>query len=233
MTNEWLEARNQDELDALLAKHGQALRVRVVGTWKGDLSISRRALHSIDLAGVHVRGSVDAAGARLEGELHACEAQIDGNLDISVAQIAGDVRADEARIEGDVDATGAHIGGDVSLRDADMDHLILDDAHIEGDVDATCAHLDRAMLYRDAQIGGDIEMPSTMHGHPGRAIAQCDGYILWVNDEGQVRAGCRGPFTFEEALAHWGEHRKDERARVFREAIEETIIEFDRIYSSW
>jgi hypothetical protein len=56
-----------------------------------------------------------------------------------------------------------------------------------------------------------------MHGRIGQAIAQCDGYVLWRDSAGYYYAGCRGPLTREEALAHWD--RQDKRARVFSAAI--------------
>ena len=43
------------------------------------------------------------------------------------------------------------------------------------------------------------------------------GYVLFAGDRGNYRAGCRGPFTRDEALAHWS--RSDERAKVFTAAI--------------
>jgi len=44
-------------------------------------------------------------------------------------------------------------------------------------------------------------------------------YALHVKD-GQYRAGCRGPWSAEEALAHWhAGHPEPSRAEEFREAI--------------
>lgn len=44
-------------------------------------------------------------------------------------------------------------------------------------------------------------------------------YVLFYRD-GEYRAGCRGPWTAEQALAHWNEnHKVPQRAMLFREAI--------------
>jgi cytoskeletal protein CcmA (bactofilin family) len=235
---EWMTARNQKELAALLKRHGRALRVRVFGTWHGDFSVSRRALHSIDLVRVHVRGTVYAAGARIHGDLRADEAQIAGNLDVRGAQIDGDVRADKAQIGGDLRAdkaqiagllvlNKAHIGGGVHAHGARIvGSLIVNRAHIGGAVDASGAKIAGALTYRDGLIEGGIVMPDVMHGNLGRAIAQCDGYILWHGKNGRYWAACRGPFTREEALAHW--YRDDKRARVFRRAILASSLETSR-----
>ena len=42
-------------------------------------------------------------------------------------------------------------------------------------------------------------------------------YVLFAGDKGHYRAGCQGPFTADEAIAHW--NRKDERAVIFTAAI--------------
>ena len=55
------------------------------------------------------------------------------------------------------------------------------------------------------------------HGQPGRLLA-VSGYGLWLSAEGHYYAGCRGPWSKAEALAHWGE-RTDERAMFFTAAI--------------
>jgi len=46
-------------------------------------------------------------------------------------------------------------------------------------------------------------------------------YALHVKD-GQYRAGCRGPWSAAQALAHWhAEHHAPPRAKTFRAAIDE------------
>jgi transcription elongation factor len=48
-------------------------------------------------------------------------------------------------------------------------------------------------------------------------LCECDGYTLKACTNGTYYAGCRGPFTAEQALAHWD--RKDDRACLFTFAI--------------
>jgi hypothetical protein len=218
---EWLEARNQAELDKLIKRHGRELRVRVVGTWDGDMRLEGRELHSLDLSGAHVRGAVcareariswnlDIRGAQIGEDLHAYKAHIGGSLFADEAQIAGFLVVDEARIGGAMNLVGARIGRSVSA----------DHASIGGSVDANGARIGGALTYHGAQIASGIVMPDAMHGMRGRAVAQCSGFILWRDDAGYYYAGCRGPLTRDEALAHWGAHRHDERARVFSAAIQ-------------
>ena len=57
---------------------------------------------------------------------------------------------------------------------------------------------------------------TSAHGNPGRLIA-ISGYGLVATDAGMFYAGCRGPLTKDQALAHW--RRDDERAKVFTAAI--------------
>jgi hypothetical protein len=159
---------------------------------------------------VHVVGAWDG-DMRLEGrELHA--------LDMSGTHLRGTVYATQARIGEDLFACGARIGGSLILERARIGRSVsADHASIGGAVDASRARIGRALTYRSAHIASGIVMPDVMHGVPGRAIAQSDGYILWRDRRDCYWAGCRGPYTREQALRHWD--RDDERARVFREAI--------------
>ena len=75
-----------------------------------------------------------------------------------------------------------------------------------------------------ASVGGylevyaDFEAPALAYayGKQGRLIAT-SSYGLWLADDGMYYAGCRGPFTRPQALAHWD--RPDDRARIFTAAI--------------
>ena len=50
-------------------------------------------------------------------------------------------------------------------------------------------------------------------------VLAVSGYALHLKD-GMYSAGCRGPWTAEQALAHWGtDHPCQERASIFRRAI--------------
>jgi len=53
-----------------------------------------------------------------------------------------------------------------------------------------------------------------------RALAADDSYALLQTDTGLLSAGCRGPWTVNEAVAHWGKpSRTDARAKMFVAAI--------------
>ena len=52
-----------------------------------------------------------------------------------------------------------------------------------------------------------------------RAIAIDASYALIEFETGQFRAGCRGPWTREQCLKHWGK-RSDARAKLFTAALE-------------
>lgn len=49
------------------------------------------------------------------------------------------------------------------------------------------------------------------------ALAECDQYTLLRDPDGYYYAGCRGPFTAEQALKH--RDREDDRACLFTFAI--------------
>ena len=53
----------------------------------------------------------------------------------------------------------------------------------------------------------------------GRVIAMSTWGLVLLNN-GMFCAGCRGPWTREQALAHWGK-RTDKRAKLFTAAIRE------------
>jgi hypothetical protein len=52
----------------------------------------------------------------------------------------------------------------------------------------------------------------------GEAMAT-SAYTLYRRPNGLYQAGCRKNLTLAQALAHWGTHRRDKRARVFRAAL--------------
>jgi hypothetical protein len=62
------------------------------------------------------------------------------------------------------------------------------------------------------QEGGTLNAPLI-----GVVIAQGDAWALVRMPDGRYRAGCRGPFTREEALEHWG--GANAKSRRFTEAI--------------
>jgi hypothetical protein len=138
------------------------------------------------------------------------------------AMMYGELRAERVVIRGYLLLSCTRIGGSITLAGARISaSLFADNVRIGGALDATGARLGGSLTYRYGLIQGGIVMPDVMHGVRGVAIAQCDGYILWRSEDGLYYAGCRGPLTRTEALAHWGKHRHDERARVFRQAIQE------------
>ena len=95
-----------------------------------------------------------------------------------------------------------HVPGDISVR-------------VEDDASGLLSVGGRCHLYQ----GASVPALTSVGGVPGKAIAVSDGYVLWAGTDGTYSAGCRGPFTLAEALAHWGQPREDERARIFHAAI--------------
>jgi len=76
----------------------------------------------------------------------------------------------------------------------------------------------RVLAYRNIlRFGGAL-----MHS---RAVD--DEYTLFVSDDGQVCAGCRGFDTVAEALAHW--NRADKRAVLFTSALKAISIDNKKI----
>jgi len=53
-------------------------------------------------------------------------------------------------------------------------------------------------------------------------IAGYSYYTLMITEKGQVAAGCRKFDNIQEALVHWD--RKDERAKLFTEALQKWIL---------
>ena len=65
-----------------------------------------------------------------------------------------------------------------------------------------------------------VKGSSAEHIDDTKLLASSDGYELRLWPSQRVTAGCRGPWTLAEALAHWG-HRQDERAVLFTQALRE------------
>ncbi|MBA2717727.1 MAG: hypothetical protein H0U52_00600 [Chloroflexi bacterium] len=71
----------------------------------------------------------------------------------------------------------------------------------------------------------NLKFPTVWYGLTGeatrwRALASDGEYTLSESDTGQLVAGCRGPWTRAQALAHWDRKtRTDERAKLFVAAI--------------
>ena len=74
----------------------------------------------------------------------------------------------------------------------------------------------------ELHAGAPCSLPqlTSAHGQLGRLLA-VSGYGLWLSAEGLYYAGCRGPWSKAEALAHWAK-RTDGRAQVFTKATKET-----------
>ena len=72
-----------------------------------------------------------------------------------------------------------------------------------------------------AQVTGwlSVEAEGAQFPALGRVIAMSTWGLVLLNN-GMFCAGCRGPWTREQALAHWGK-RTDERAKLFTAAIRE------------
>src|SRR3990167_5762022 len=72
-----------------------------------------------------------------------------------------------------------------------------------------------------AQVTGALSVQAKDAQFPalGRVIAMSTWGLVLLNNR-MFCAGCRGPWTREQALAHWGK-RTDERAKLFTAAIRE------------
>ena len=70
-----------------------------------------------------------------------------------------------------------------------------------------------------AEVTGALDLRAKGAQFPklGRVIAMSTWGLVLLNN-GILSAGCRGPWTREQALAHWGK-RTDERAKLFTAAI--------------
>ncbi len=75
-----------------------------------------------------------------------------------------------------------------------------------------------------AEVGGDVSVSkgatlnAPLLAEVYREIAHDEYSALFRSTSGRYRAGCRGPWTAEQALEHWGP-RSDDRAVLFCEAI--------------
>ena len=72
-----------------------------------------------------------------------------------------------------------------------------------------------------AQVTGALYVQAEGAQFPklGRVIAMSTWGLVLLNN-GMFCAGCRGPWTREQALEHWGQ-RTDERAKLFTAAIKQ------------
>lgn len=97
---------------------------------------------------------------------------------------------------------------------AKVERLIADKKPIDGPY-----RVEGSLYLRGAQ-NPDIEQWWNQKGGVTKAhcIAISD-YALIQTDAGKFIAGCRGPWTKKQALAHWGK-RTDVRAKLFVQAIE-------------
>jgi hypothetical protein len=146
---EWLTARNQEELDALIEQHGPRLRVRVAGTW-GDVRLEGRELRSVAIDGAQIRGSVLAGGARIGGCLHVSDrARIGGALVVAGARIGISLIIWRAHAVGAVDASGAKIGGVLTYRNGLIRGGIVMPAAMHGARGQAVAQCDGYILWRD------------------------------------------------------------------------------------
>jgi len=96
------------------------------------------------------------------------------------------------------------VGGDLSVR-----------------ADAQLPALTSVGGYLYVEADGKLSAPLlAFDGEKYTEIARSD-YVLFSGDKGNFRAGCHGPFTAGQALAHW--NRIDDRAVVFTAAIKKHI----------
>lgn len=133
---DWIDAQNQPHLDALIAAHGERLRVRIRGEWRGDVDIAGKEMWSLDASGATIGGDIRAAGADIASGLCA-----------NYAKIRGSIYIGRSTIGCDISAAGATIGGSI----------IAIDAKIGGQIDAAGAYIRWGLYASAATIGGSIE----------------------------------------------------------------------------
>src|SRR3990167_1210025 len=161
----------------------------------GNLTITDQNLKTC-LVLAEVTGGLDV---RAEGAQFPKLAEVTGALDVQakgaqfpkLAEVTGalDVRAEGAQFPKLAEVTGAL---DVQAKGAQFPKLVKTGAlHVRA---------------KGAQF------PKL-----GRVIAMSTWGLVLLNN-GILSAGCRGPWTREQALAHWGK-RTDERAKLFTAAI--------------
>ena len=71
-------------------------------------------------------------------------------------------------------------------------------------------------LYEGAVAPSSLTTLYGVRGHP-LAVSK---YVLWLGEDDMLYSDCRGPWTKEQAIEHWGA-RKDERAVIVTKAIRE------------
>ncbi len=114
------------------------------------------------------------------------------------------------------------VGGNLYVRaDAQLPALTSVGGYLYVEADAQLPALTSVGGYLSVRADGKLSAPLlAFNGEKYTEIAR-SGYALFAGDKGTFRAGCRGPFMAEQALAHW--HRSDVRAVVFTAAIKKHI----------
>src|SRR3546814_630111 len=197
-----------------------------------------RSLSGCDLTGItlpqSIGGSLPICGCDLTGI--TLPQSIGGSLDLRGCDLTGITLPQS--IGGSLDLRGCDltgitlpqsIGGSLDLRGCDLTGITLPQS-IGGSLDLRGCDLTGITLPQS--IGGWLYLSGcdltgithwwTENGEATRrrCIAVSD-YALIQTDTGQYIAGCRGPWSKEQALAHWGKpSRTDKRAKAFVAAIE-------------
>lgn len=102
--------------------------------------------------------------------------------------------------------------------------------HVTGSLDLSGCDLTGVTL--PASVGGSLDLRGAQNPDSSqwwrefgeaterRCIAISDYALIQIGrTDPRFTAGCRKNLTVEQALAHWGEHRTDARAKAFRKAI--------------
>lgn len=122
------------------------------------------------------------------------------------------------------------VEGSLYLRNCDLAGVTLP-IKISGSLDLR--RCDLAGVTLPISVGGWLDLGHCENFDPAqwwtergmatkRHCIAISNYALIHTDGGRYIAGCRGPWTAERALAHWGDKsRIDERARLFVKAIEQ------------
>ena len=116
-------------------------------------------------------------------------------------------------VEGDASLPAlTSVGGGLSVRaDASLPALTSVGGGLSVYADASLPAL--------TSVGGGLYVyaDASLHAPLLGWVEVARSHYALLHKDGLYRAGCRGPFTAEQALTHW--RREDERAQVFTAAI--------------
>lgn len=109
---------------------------------------------------------------------------------------------------------------DAFLVSEGADYVLVSDRLLR--INSGVAHVVKPYAVAEARASGAVAVALASGALAENAddfaeLATSDGYTLKASAGGTYYAGCRGPFTSKQALAHWD--REDDRACLFTFAI--------------